>query len=211
MNTNKFLFKNSILTIFLISISCANSLENKILQEKQKEPFKITNNPEVFEAESEHLHTSPSEMSRFYVSAITQFIKAVQFKDKITFDTLYFGKHVYGQSDDFPDIDLPETIENSQIRMITPENGQILQKARTDITYVNLMSWISNEKAEFLFVVFSNHSQHQFDCHVNYEFRKSLKGYQLINIFFENFLQMSEHKPKLIPIYSNGKYIRPTP
>ncbi|MBK8686689.1 MAG: hypothetical protein IPN26_17820 [Bacteroidetes bacterium] len=77
---------------------------------------------------------------------------------------LYFGKHVYGQSDDFPDIDLPETIENSQIRMITPENGQILQKQEQEITYVNLMSWISNEKQNFYLFVFSNHSQHQFDC-----------------------------------------------
>ncbi len=42
-----------------------------------------------------------------YSQAIGEYIRAVSKEYKLSFNTLFFGKHVYGQPDDFPDIELP--------------------------------------------------------------------------------------------------------
>jgi hypothetical protein len=64
---------------------------------------------------------SNDEIKSIFTLAIKDFIETVFKKDKIQFDTLYFGKHVYGQADDFPNIELPIAIANTQIRLISPE------------------------------------------------------------------------------------------
>ena len=73
-----------------------------------------------------------ADLAKVYTQAIGDFIKAANAKNKTSFDTLFFGKHVYGQLDDFPDIQLPLTVEHTQIRLISPEAGTKLQKERKD-------------------------------------------------------------------------------
>lgn len=131
---------------------------------------------------------SKGELTKIYSRSIAEYIKAVNKEYKISFDTLFFGKHVYGQPDDFPDIELPETIENTQIRLLPPEVGLQKQKERKSLFFINLMGWVNNESAEFIFVTFSNDCQHQFDCFINYKYNTELKEFELENSRFENYL-----------------------
>ncbi len=128
-----------------------------------------------------------TDLTQSYTQAISGFIKAVNNKHKTTFDTLFFGKHVYKQSDDFPDIVLPETIENTHIRLITPEAGEKSQKERSSRVYINLVGWVEKEKAEFIFVVFTNGFEHQYNCTINYRYDPKLKAYRQEKVKFEDF------------------------
>jgi hypothetical protein len=132
--------------------------------------------------------TSKSDLTKIYSQGIADFIKAVNEKHKTSFDTLFFGKHVYGQPDDFPDIELPKTIENIQIRLISPEEGLKKQKARKSLVYVNMVGWVGQEKAEFVFVTFSNGCEHQHDCFINYKYDSKQKKFDLDKLRFEYYL-----------------------
>lgn len=131
---------------------------------------------------------SKDELTKIYSQSISEYIKAVSKEYKINFDTLFFGKHIYGQADDFPDIELPETIENTQIRLLTPEVGLQKQKERKSLFYINLIGFVNYEKAEFIFVTFSNGCEHQYDCFVHYKYNAKLKEFELDNLRFENYL-----------------------
>lgn len=104
-----------------------------------------------------------TDQTKIYSQAIADFIKNANKKNKTNFDTLYFGKHKGGQPNDFPDIELPKTIEKTQIRLITPEVGAKKQKENTSHIYINLVAWVNKYRAEFIFVVFSNGFAHQYD------------------------------------------------
>ena len=106
------------------------------------------------------------QLTKIYSQAIADFIKAANAKEARPFDTLYFGKHVYGQPDDFPDIQLPRTIEKVVIKLISPDMGEKSQ--RKSRIYINLLGWVDKDHAEFMFVVFSNGFIHQYDCNLKY-------------------------------------------
>jgi hypothetical protein len=126
-----------------------------------------------------------SDLTKTYTHAISDFIKAANKKNKSNFDTLFFGKHVNGQPDDFPNIKLPKTIENIQIRVITPEVGAEKQKERKSRVYINLMGWVDKENADFIFVVFSNGFVHQYDYSINYEYDVKRKEFELKKLEFK--------------------------
>ena len=131
---------------------------------------------------------SKSDLIKIYSQGIADFIKAVNEKHKTSFDTLFFGKHVYGQPDDFPDIELPKTIENTQIRLISPEDGLKKQKARKSLVYVNMVGWVGQDKTEFIFVTFSNGCEHQYDCFINYKYDAKKKEFDYDKLRFEYYL-----------------------
>ena len=154
----------------------------------------------------DNITVQKDELTKIYTQAIAEFIKAAYKKDKTTFDTLYFGKHVYGQPDDFPDIELPETIEKTQIRLVKPEVGQKKMGERKSLVYVNMMGWIDKDKAEFILVVFTNGGEHQYDYFINFLFNTLTKKFELDKIEFENYLHFNGQKPSHITIYNEGKY-----
>lgn len=106
------------------------------------------------------------ELTKIYSQAIADYIPLVNKEYNLTFDTLFFGKHVHGQADDFPDIELPSSIENTKIKLISPEQGEKNLKERKLSFYINLIAWIDSEDADFIFVTFSNGFAHQFDCFI---------------------------------------------
>jgi hypothetical protein len=129
--------------------------------------------------------TAKTDLTKIYSQAIGDFIKAANKKNATTFDTLFFGKHVYGQPDDFPDIELPEKIENTQIILITPELGEKSQKERKTRIYINLFGWVDKDKAEFIFVVFSNGFDHQCDYNINYKYNVKREELELEKMQFK--------------------------
>ncbi len=128
------------------------------------------------------------ELTKIYSQAIGDYIKLVNEKYKLTFDTLYFGKHHNGQSSDFPDITLPSTIENTQIKIVSPEQGEKIQEKRKTSFYVNLFGTVDSERADFIFVTFSKGFAHQFDCFITYKFNDIENKFVPETTRFENYL-----------------------
>jgi hypothetical protein len=133
------------------------------------------------------LPTQDHNLAKIYTQAIGDYIRLVAREYELTFDTLLFGKHVYGQPDDFPDIELPSKTENTNLKLITPEQGEIEMKKNSSSVYVNLNGWVESETAEFIFVTFSNGFEHQFDCFINYQYNSKTKTFVLKNSRFENY------------------------
>jgi len=131
---------------------------------------------------------SLEELSKLYTRAIRDFLRASENEYRLHFDTLYIGKHVYGQPDDFPDIDLPAMIDSTIIRIIAPEDGIRIQRERKNEYYVNIFSWIQDQHAEFVLVSFANGMQHQFDLKVRYSFDRSRRNIHTDNLHFEHYL-----------------------
>ena len=146
------------------------------------------------------------DVQKIYTEAIAEFIKVVYKNDGISFDTLFFGKHVYGQPDDFPDITLPETIEGVPVRLIAPDLGLKMQQARNSLVYINLMGWVDKAAADFIFVVFSNGGAHQYDYFIDFAFNPTQSDFALEQIQLERYLPGQTEKPKRVVIFKDGQY-----
>jgi len=194
-------------TVFLGLTACSNHSGDKSLTDKIIASSSSTASQQTNSAATDSSAMQKDELTKIYTQAIAEFIKAAYKKDKTTFDTLYFGKHVYGQPDDFPDIELPQTIDKTQIRLVAPEVGQIKQTERKSSVYVNMMGWVENKKAEFVFVVFTNGGEHQYDYFINFITKTPTNKFELDKIEFENYIHLNGQKPKRILIYKDGKYV----
>ena len=126
-----------------------------------------------------------TDLTKIYSQAISDLIKDANKKNKTPFDTLFFGNRKNGQPDDFPDIELPETIEKAHIRLISPEVGTIKQKERKSRIYINMVGWVDKEKAEFLFFIFSNGFEQQYNYTINYKYNVTRKGFELTKLQFK--------------------------
>ena len=151
------------------------------------------------------------ELVKFYTQAIADYINAVYQKDRHSFDTLFFGKHVYGQPDDFPDIELPETIGKTKIRLISPEADNLLMKENKKATYINLISWIDKERAEFSFITFTNRAQHWFDCFIVYKYNTTARAFESQAVRFEVYMYDKAGKLERIAAYQGNKYVGDMP
>ena len=123
-----------------------------------------------------------SDLVKIYTLAIGDFIDAANAKNPIVFDTLFIAKRQNGQPDDFPDIVLPARIKNTAIQLITPEQGVKSQKERITRIYINMLGWVDKEKAEFIFIVFSNGFEHQYDYNINYTYNLKDGAFELTKI-----------------------------
>lgn len=192
--------------VFLGASACSNYSGTKSRQNK----IDVDNSINTVQKSNAHMANNTlkknNDLAKIYSQAIAEFIKSAYKKDQTTFDTLFFGKHVYGQDDDFPDIELPLTIEKTQIRLISPEEGQKKQSERKSMIYINMIGWVEDNNAEFIFVVFSNGGEHQNDYFINFTTNASTTKFYLDKIEFENHLHLNGKKPIRIVLYKDGKY-----
>ena len=124
--------------------------------------------------------TDKKEITKIYSLALGDFIKAANKKNGKAFDTLFVGKRKNGSEDDFPDIELPSIIEDTQIKLITPKEGEKTQNAVKTRIYINMIGWVNKENAEFKFFVFSNGFSHQYNYSLKYKKDVKKKEYELI-------------------------------
>lgn len=127
------------------------------------------------------------ELAKIYSLAISDCLKLLKTEYKLTFDTLFFGQRVFGESDDFPDIVLPGVIDHTNIRLISQEQGEKKQREFKESFYVNLIGHVNAKDAEFIFVFFSNGFAHQFDCFMNYKYSAEKKAMVIESSRFENY------------------------
>ncbi len=207
MNRHKYIMTVLLLTICIGFSACSNHTGHKQHADKIIAGSSAASKQQTNAASSDSLTVQKDELTKIYTQAIAEFIKAAYTIDRTTFDTLYFGKHVYGQPDDFPDIELPETIEKTQIRLVSPEVGQKIQEERKSLVYVNMIGWVDKENAQFVLVVFTNGIEHQYDYYINFNFNTSTNNFVLDKIEFENYLHLHGQKPKRTTVYKDGKYV----
>jgi hypothetical protein len=117
-----------------------------------------------------------------YTQAIGDFINAVYERDSSRFDTLFFGRHT-----EFPDIALPPGIYNTSIRQLTMDEADKKRIDNKSLVYINLFSWVTMEKSEFIFVAFYPGYLHQYDCMINYQYNHVSKDYVMEKLKFKNY------------------------
>lgn len=203
MNKNNYLLIALAWTVCLVWTACSNMKTDLTRASKITGESTSTATTDT----TDQLSVQQADLSKIYTQAIAAFIKGAYKNDQTTFDTLFFGKHVYGQPDDFPNIELPETIEKTPVRLVTPEIGQYKQQERKSLIYVNMMGWVDKDKAEFIIVVFSNGGQHQYDYFIDFIYNTAQSKFELDKIAFENYLNRSGEKPERIAVYKDGKYV----
>lgn len=126
-----------------------------------------------------------TSLEKIYAQAIGDFIHAATQRNKTHFDTLYFGNRKNGQPDDFPAIELPETIQHTHIKLISPEVGKTSQLAHKSRIYINLIGWVEKGNAQFIFFVFSNGFEHQYNYTLDYTYNDKNKTFELAKVLLK--------------------------
>lgn len=128
--------------------------------------------------------TNKGDLQKIYIQAISDFIKAAEEKTGKAFDTLFINKRKQNDEDDFPDISLPKLIAKIPVVL---DNFDVNLNVYSKLKHrknLNLIGWVDNTKAEFMFVVFSNGFDHQYDYNIKYSYNKKTKKYEMVSIKF---------------------------
>ena len=173
------------MTLFLVLTGCANnSTKDSGLKGIMADTILSTNKPA---GSANNAGKQQDALTEMYARAIGDYIQLVKENYQLRFDTLFFGKHVNGQDTDFPDIALPAMIENTGIKVISPEQGEVHQRKNPSSFYINLFGTVNENDAGFIFVTFSNGFAHQFDCFIDYTYDKDKKTFVIKTSRFENY------------------------
>lgn len=151
-------------------------------------------------------------LTSMYVRAIQDYIDAIDQKDKTVFDTLFFIKRENGQPDDFPSIQLPPSIKQTKLFLLSQlqadNHKQLYCKSSPCI---NLIGWVEKNKSEFIFVTFYPEYNHQYDCYISYKFNSAKKDYDLEKLTIEVIIHDKNGKPDHFAIFQDGKHIGDKP
>jgi hypothetical protein len=147
-------------------------------------------------------------LTNMYIRAIRDYMGGVYQKDSTLFDTLYLADRKTGGPDDFPDITLPWEIGKTKIVMIPATSASKAPEIQFGETtpLINLMGWIDETKAEFIFVTFFPGYHHRFDCHINYSFLPIEKDYQLEKLTIEVLMSGENGKAGQFSIYQKERH-----
>lgn len=199
---------NSIIWILAISVTtCSNQANdqsgaNEVVSESSANPSQ-----NIGSSITDSLITGKTELANIYSQAIEAYIAAVYKKDKTNFETLFLGKRI-----DFPDIDLPAEISGTKILLLTPEESAQHKPAYSKTSpYINLIGFVENGTAEFIFVTFYPEYQHQYDCYMNFIYNPEKKAFDLDKLRIEVLVRNQEGKAEHYAIYENGKYVGDKP
>lgn len=165
--------------LIILSVSCIGRVTSKHKLGETINDSSANRNINKITEQTNNAVEGNDGLTSIYSQAISDYITAVSRQHLIAFDTLFFGKRKNGQPDDFPDIILPATINNYPIRLIDPAVGKKQQEEKKSNVYINLVGWVEKDKAEFMFVTFSNGFEHQFDFHIYYTYNLVHKMFEL--------------------------------
>jgi hypothetical protein len=69
--------------------------------------------------------------------------------------------------------------------LITPKTAKKKLEERSSRIYINLIGWVDKEKADFIFVIFSNGFRHQYDCTISYRYQVRQKQFKMEQLQFK--------------------------
>jgi hypothetical protein len=128
-----------------------------------------------------------NQQIKLYSLAIGEYINAIYKKEKIKFDTLFIGKHI-----DFPNIKLPNKIQNTVIRIVNEKQADKIAKYRKSLTYLNIIENIEPTESHFLLVAFYvtksiNHINYLpiHNCNIYFKYNTKLNENTLSEIKFD--------------------------
>lgn len=128
-----------------------------------------------------------NQKTKLYSLTIGEYIKAVYKKDNIKYDTLFIGKHI-----DFPNIKLPNKIQNTVIMIITEKQADKIAGYRKSLTYLNIIENIASSESHFLIVAFyvvksKNHINYlpMHNCNISFKCNQKLNENTLHEIKFD--------------------------
>jgi len=181
------------LTLLVVMASCSAAQTEADRRETGKSPGTQAKN---------------TALTNMYIRAIRDYMDGVYQKDSTLFDTLYLADRKTGGPDDFPDVTLPREIGKTKIVMIPATSASKAPEIQFGETtpLINLMGWIDETKAEFIFVTFFPGYHHQFDCDIIYSFLPIEKDYQLENLTMEVPVAGENGKSGHFSIYQKGRF-----
>ncbi len=200
------------LTVFISFASCSATETEKTGKDITASDSAFTKKQSTASIAVDINQTNKAVLTSMYVRAIQDYIDAIDQKNKTVFDTLFFIKRNTGQPDDFPNIQMPLSIKQTKLLLLTQQQAdnhkQLYCKSSPCI---NLLGWVEKNKAEFIFVTFYPEYDHQYDCYINYKFNSTKKDYELEKITVEVIIFNKNGKPDHFAIYQDGKHIGDKP
>ncbi len=196
--------------IWIMAISltnCLNQANNKPVANEPVSESSLNPAQNTGSSKTDSLITGKNELAGIYAQAIEEYMAAVNKKEKTNFETLFLGKHF-----DFPDIDLPATINGTPIHLLTQEeinnNKSIYNKSSP---YINLIGFFEIDKAAFIFVTFYPEFKHQYDCYLNFKYNSEKKEFGLDESRIEVLVLNKQGNADHFAIYKDGKYVGDKP
>ena len=98
---------------YCFAYGCTNGPSDGDKLTKQKSETLVSNSMEYNSCQTSDDYKQHT--INMYSLAIRDYIKLVKDEYNFTFDTLYLGRHSHGNPTDFPDIELPATIDGTAI------------------------------------------------------------------------------------------------
>lgn len=138
--------------------------------------------------------------STLYTQAISDFVQTLKHQNAFLPDTIYFLKNIQ-----FPDIVLPTKVQHHCIKLVENKEYDVILKKSPNSFSVNLMGFVNQNDAEFIFVGFRPGYQHQFDVFLEYKRNNSQNSYSLDQIFWQNFAKQKQSQKVLI--FGSGKWL----
>ena len=150
---------------------------------------------------------SAAYLTKQYAMAIEDYIIAVQMKEHRRMDTLWFGKRHFNQPDDFPDIQLPNSIQKTAIILINPDVFEQDIRLYPKRTYINLIGWVDPQHAQFIFNTFTNGFKHTFDFFIDYRRSSYNDAYEKMTSRIEEYHFRADGKVDRISVFKEGRFV----
>lgn len=144
--------------------------------------------------------SSKSVATKYYSQAITDFIVTLKHQHSFLPDTIYFLKN-----NQFPEILLPHKVQNICIRLVANKEYDVILKKNPLSFAVNLVGFVNQNDAEFIFVCFRPGYQHQFDLSFEYHKNKPQNCLSLDQIYWQDFSRYKQ--PNKTLIFRFGKWL----
>lgn len=197
------------ITFLSAVISCSEPLTDNVNAIKSNiDSLQVRTEPSN-DAKTDSNQINKDKLTAIYIKAIEDFIDAAYQKNKVSFDTLFFGDRKFDTPDDFPDISLPKTIKGVEIVLlsIVEAHGKTKMLYKKTTPIINLMGWVDHTKADFVFVTFYPEFNHKYDCYSYYKIDSKTNEYLLDKIIMEILIYGQDGKASHYEVYQNNKYI----
>lgn len=130
--------------------------------------------------ETDSLVYNPAQEKEAYIQAIACYIDSAYKDAGERPDTLFFGKH-----DQFPVMQLPETIHQVPVLLLTNDAYEVKTKYRKHSVFINMIGTQKINAWEFTMITLFEYAIPQHICHLNFNYDPGAKEISLDTLYFE--------------------------
>lgn len=129
--------------------------------------------------ESDSLESDPAQEKQAYLYAIANYIDSIYKHPLEPPDTLFIGKH-----DQFPNIQLPYTIQNIPVVLLTNDEYKVKTEQRVHSVFINMIGTQTVNGWEFTMITLFDYAIPQHNCYVNFNYDSRVKEFTLDTLYF---------------------------